>query len=130
MRQTEIDLCKNYIVLVSKETTRGSMLTCRVGSPHSGAPLPGQYGLHLPNTLRRFLSWLKHQMPVLDAKDLLPLGIQVFKGVITCGNASTPSLLVAEFSVCQGTFSITRVSSSCLSSCRYSMKRQTGQVKT
>lgn len=51
-------------------------------------------------------------MPVLDAKDLLPLGIQVFKGVITFGNASTPSLLVTEFSVCQGTFSITRVSSS------------------
>jgi hypothetical protein len=49
-------------------------------------------------------------MPVLDPKELLPLGIQVSKGAITCGNLSTPSLLVAEFSVCQGTFGITQVS--------------------
>jgi len=49
-------------------------------------------------------------MPVLDPKDLLPLGIQVSKGVITCGNLSTPNLLVAEFSVCHGTFGITQVS--------------------
>ncbi|XP_006461147.1 hypothetical protein AGABI2DRAFT_185437 [Agaricus bisporus var. bisporus H97] len=71
----------------------------------------GKYVLHLPRIVHSFFSWLKHQMPVLDAKDLLPLGIQVFKGAITCGNTSTPSLLATEFSVCQGTFGITRARS-------------------
>jgi len=64
----------------------------------------------IPSTIQQLLAWFKQQMPVLDPKDLLPLGIQVSKGVITCGNLSTPNLLVAEFSVCHGTFGITQVS--------------------
>ena len=66
--------------------------------------------IRVPTVMKRFLAWFKQQMPVLDLKDLFPLGIRVSKGVITCGNHSTPSLLVAEFGVCHGTFGITQVS--------------------
>lgn len=67
--------------------------------------------LRVPATIQQVFTWFKQQMPVLDPKELLPLGIQVSKGVITCGNLSTPSLLVAEFSVCQGSFGITQARS-------------------
>ncbi|KAG6849567.1 hypothetical protein H0H93_007348 [Arthromyces matolae] len=45
-------------------------------------------------------------MPSLDPKDLLPLGIEITKGAITCGNNSTPNLLVAEFRRSEGTFGL------------------------
>lgn len=112
IRWTGIGLYTNCIDLVSLEAHRKPMLTCQAESPPVNAS-HGKYVLHLPRIVHSCFSWLKHQMPVLDAKDLLPLGIQVFKGAITCGNTSTPSLLATEFSVCQGTFGITRASWSC-----------------
>ncbi|RDB25364.1 Protein CSF1 [Hypsizygus marmoreus] len=62
--------------------------------------------LPIPNTLRKASAWLRGQLPNLDPKDLLPLGIEVIKGAITCGNSSTPNLLVAEFQRAEGTFGI------------------------
>ncbi|KXN92475.1 Protein CSF1 [Leucoagaricus sp. SymC.cos] len=69
--------------------------------------------LRIPARIQQAFSWFKKQLPVLDPKELLPLGIHVSKGAITCGNLSTPSLLVAEFGVCQGTFGITQAKSKC-----------------
>lgn len=59
-----------------------------------------------PGFLKRALVWLKLQLPNFDPKNLLPMGIEATKGAIICGNASTPSLLVAEFSKVEGTYGI------------------------
>ena len=63
----------------------------------------------LPLTIRKAVTWVKRQLPNLDPKDLLPLGIEVDKGAIICGNSSTPNLLVAEFQRTEGTFGIVEV---------------------
>lgn len=51
-------------------------------------------------------------MPSLDPKDLLPLGIEVSKGVVVVGNESTPTLLRADFKSAEGTYGVVPV---CLS---------------
>ncbi|KAI0035556.1 hypothetical protein K488DRAFT_82999 [Vararia minispora EC-137] len=58
----------------------------------------------VPRVLTRAMDYLKSQLPDLDFKSLLPLSFAVKTGVITCGNVSTPSLLVAEFSSADGSF--------------------------
>lgn len=50
------------------------------------------------------------QLPNFDPKNLLPMGLEVSKGAIICGNASAPNLLIAEFSEAQGTYGIVQVS--------------------
>ncbi|KAJ7462379.1 hypothetical protein B0H11DRAFT_1923358 [Mycena galericulata] len=62
--------------------------------------------LHLPFAVQNAWHWVRRQLPTLDPKDLLPLGIEVTKGAITCGNPSTPNLLVAEFHRTEGMFGI------------------------
>ena len=52
---------------------------------------------------------LRQQMPSLDPKDLLPLGIEVRKGAIVVGNESTPTLLCADFKSAEGTYGIVPV---------------------
>ncbi|KAF5393264.1 hypothetical protein D9757_000624 [Collybiopsis confluens] len=59
-----------------------------------------------PTFIKTLISRIREQLPNLDPKDLLPLGIQVSKGAIICGNPSTPNLLVAEFKRMEGTFGI------------------------
>lgn len=54
---------------------------------------------------------MKEQLPSLDPKDLLPVGIDATKCAIVCGNGSTPSLLVAEFQRTDGTFGIVQARS-------------------
>lgn len=53
--------------------------------------------IRIPSVIRNAIAWIRIQLPQLDPKDLLPLGIDVERGVIIIGNPSTPSLLVAEF---------------------------------
>lgn len=55
------------------------------------------------------MAWFRQQLPNLDPKDLLPIGIEVTEGSIICGNTSTPSLLVAEFRRSSGTFGVVPV---------------------
>ncbi|KAK7057149.1 hypothetical protein R3P38DRAFT_1162521 [Favolaschia claudopus] len=62
--------------------------------------------IHVPVTFQRVWRWIRRQLPTLDPKDLLPLGLEVMKGAIICGNPSTPNLLVAEFRRTEGTFGI------------------------
>ena len=64
-----------------------------------------------PRLIRNAYRWFKQQLPSIDPKDLLPIGIDANKGVILCGNGSTPSLLVAEFSRAEGTFGIVQARS-------------------
>jgi hypothetical protein len=64
-----------------------------------------------PPFIRTALIWLKRQLPSLDPKDLLPIGIDATQGAIVCGNGSTPDLLVAEFSQAHGTFGIVQARS-------------------
>ncbi|KZT28945.1 hypothetical protein NEOLEDRAFT_1057065 [Neolentinus lepideus HHB14362 ss-1] len=59
-----------------------------------------------PLFLRRTVTWVKGQLPRLDPTDFLPLGIEVNKAAIICGNASTRNLLVVEFKDAEGTFGI------------------------
>ncbi|EAU91786.1 hypothetical protein CC1G_04554 [Coprinopsis cinerea okayama7 len=66
----------------------------------------GKRSLPIPLTIQRAFNWLKNQLPSLDPKDLLPLGVEVTTGAIILGNASTPSLLVAEFQNADGTFGV------------------------
>ncbi|KAJ3575090.1 hypothetical protein NP233_g1335 [Leucocoprinus birnbaumii] len=109
LAQMEESLGRN--ISRSTDRNRSSQRLNRFESMPSRAQAAQKRALRVPATIQQLFTWLKQQMPVLDPKELLPLGIQVSKGVITCGNLSTPSLLVAEFSVCQGTFGITQARS-------------------
>ncbi|KAF9465079.1 hypothetical protein BDZ94DRAFT_1351083 [Collybia nuda] len=64
--------------------------------------------LRMPYGVRATIAWIKRQLPNLDPKDLLPLGVEVIKGAIVCGNSSTPNLLVAEFRRTEGTFGVVK----------------------
>ncbi|RPD53525.1 hypothetical protein L227DRAFT_535889, partial [Lentinus tigrinus ALCF2SS1-6] len=59
-----------------------------------------------PTWVKRAANWVRQQMPNLDPKDLLPISLEVTKGAITIGNASTPNLLIAEFQRAEGTYGI------------------------
>ncbi|KAH8080285.1 hypothetical protein BXZ70DRAFT_901408 [Cristinia sonorae] len=59
-----------------------------------------------PNFIKRAFAWVASQLPNFDPKDLLPLSIEATTAAITLGNASTPSLLVAEFRRAQGVFGV------------------------
>ncbi|OSD07084.1 hypothetical protein PYCCODRAFT_793525 [Trametes coccinea BRFM310] len=59
-----------------------------------------------PTFVKRGVSWMQKQLPNLDPKDLLPISLEVVKGAITIGNASTPNLLAAEFQRAEGTYGI------------------------
>jgi hypothetical protein len=72
-------------------------------------PALGRRALPIPGAVRNAFGWVKHQLPNLDPKDLLPFGIEAIKGAIICGNSSTPNLLVAEFQRSEGTFGIVEV---------------------
>ncbi len=61
---------------------------------------------HTPTFIKRSVAWVQGQLPSLDPKNLLPISIEVTKGAITIGNASTPNLLVAEFRRAEGTYGI------------------------
>ncbi|KAJ7251502.1 hypothetical protein B0H12DRAFT_1296299 [Mycena haematopus] len=71
---------------------------------YSVSVFAGSFGL--PVAFQRAWHWVRRQLPTLDPKDLLPLGIEVTKGAIICGNPSTPNLLVAEFRRTEGMFGI------------------------
>lgn len=55
------------------------------------------------------LEWLRSQLPRIEFKDLLPISMEVEKGAIICGNASTPNLLVAEYKKAEGTYGVVPV---------------------
>lgn len=65
--------------------------------------------LRMPAFVRMSLEWFRRQLPTLDPKDMLPLGIDIQTGAIILGNPSTPSLLVAEFRNALGTYGIVPV---------------------
>ncbi|KAI6040347.1 hypothetical protein EDC04DRAFT_2894324 [Pisolithus marmoratus] len=82
----------------------------------------GLEGLYPPNVLSNIkappiihaaLNWVKRQMPYIDPKALLPLSIEAFKCSITCGNPSTPSLMIVECHRTNGTFGIVPARSKC-----------------
>jgi len=62
-----------------------------------------------PSVFRNALEWLRSQLPRIEFKDLLPISMEVEKGVIMCGNASTPNLLVAEYKKAEGTYGVVPV---------------------
>lgn len=62
-----------------------------------------------PSVLRNALEWLRSQLPRIEFKDLLPISMEVEKGAIICGNASTPNLLVAEYKKAEGTYGVVPV---------------------
>ncbi|KAI0633565.1 hypothetical protein C8Q77DRAFT_1157760 [Trametes polyzona] len=59
-----------------------------------------------PTFVKRGVGWVQQQLPNLDPKDLLPISLEVVKGAITIGNASTANLLAAEFQRGEGTYGI------------------------
>lgn len=67
-------------------------------------PTFGSTPFAMHDRIRRAVDWVRGQLPDLDPKSLLPLSFYVRKGIITCGNISTPSLLVAEFTTADGAF--------------------------
>ncbi|CAK5265757.1 unnamed protein product [Mycena citricolor] len=62
--------------------------------------------LRLPVAIQRAWTWIRRQMPTLDVKDLLPLGIDVTKGAITCGNSSVENIMVVQFQRTEGMFGV------------------------
>ncbi|KAH7874742.1 uncharacterized protein C8R40DRAFT_1171340 [Lentinula edodes] len=78
-----------------------------LNTPVAAASLvPSSLRTRTPIFLTNLVTWIRGQLPNLDPKDLLPLGIDINKGAIICGNPSTPNLLVAEFQHGSGTFGI------------------------
>lgn len=81
----------------------------------SGEPFPlyppslVRTSIQLPGFLKKAWVWLKAQLPNLDPKELLPLGLSIRTGAIILGNPSTPNLLVVEFQNAAGTFGIVSV---------------------
>ncbi|KAF5370617.1 hypothetical protein D9758_002040 [Tetrapyrgos nigripes] len=75
-------------------------------APTAPSLITSSLRFHTPGFLQNVISWIRRQLPNLDPKDLLPLGIEVVKGAIICGNSSTPNLLVAEFQRSDGTFGV------------------------
>ena len=73
-------------------------------------PTFGPTSFAMPDRVRRAVDWVRSQLPDLDPKSLLPLSFSVRKGIITCGNISTPSLLVAEFTTADGAYGNLHVS--------------------
>ncbi|KAK0195692.1 hypothetical protein F5146DRAFT_1101121 [Armillaria mellea] len=76
-------------------------------TPHPSSVL-GALRLRTPTLLQDAFAWFKRQLPTLDPKELLPLGLDAAKGVIICGNNSTPNLLVAEFQRAEGNLGISQ----------------------
>ncbi|KAJ6593973.1 hypothetical protein B0H19DRAFT_1365929 [Mycena capillaripes] len=111
-------LCNRTAAYDAIVTQMGAKLPTRPTSRNTGrqssqrSTLPGYSPSNLPGTLRLPVAvqnawhWVRRQLPTLDPKDLLPLGIEVVKGAIICGNPSTPNLLVAEFRRTEGMFGI------------------------
>ena len=62
-----------------------------------------------PSSIRRTLEWFRSQLPRIEFNDLLPISMEVEKGAIICGNASTPNLLIAEYTKAEGTYGIVPV---------------------
>ena len=65
--------------------------------------------IRAPPLIHAALAWIKRQTPYLDPNDILPIALELSKVAITCGNPSTPSLLVAECHRAEGTFGIVQV---------------------
>ena len=74
-----------------------------------------------PKFLKGWIIALRQQMPSLDPKDLLPLGIEIRKGAIVVGNESTPTLLCADFKSAEGTYGIVPVCQAYLLSFLFTM---------
>jgi hypothetical protein len=74
------------------------------------APFLAFFPRHIttPQAVQNLIHWFKRQLPYLDPKDVLPIGIDVIKGKIICGNFAVPNLLVAEFTSAEGRFGITQ----------------------
>ncbi|KAH8828053.1 hypothetical protein DL96DRAFT_1601498 [Flagelloscypha sp. PMI_526] len=64
-----------------------------------------------PRRIQSAVDWMRKQLPHLDPKDLLPLGLHISKGAIVIGNASTPNLLVADFKTAKGNFGVVQARS-------------------
>ncbi|KAK0226200.1 hypothetical protein IW262DRAFT_1457427 [Armillaria fumosa] len=98
-----------------QKTRRGST-ECRQSfqTMDFGTPVPhpssvlGVLRLRTPTFLQDAFTWFKRQLPTLDPKELLPIGLDAAKGVIICGNNSTPNLLVAEFQKAEGNLGISQ----------------------
>jgi hypothetical protein len=67
------------------------------------------FSVTTPDFIKVALSWIGRQLPNLDPKDLLPVGIEATNSAIICGNPSTPELLVSEFRKAEGTYGLVPV---------------------
>ncbi|KAG0707320.1 hypothetical protein DFH29DRAFT_995117 [Suillus ampliporus] len=76
-------------------------------------PPPALSNIKAPPVIHAALAWIKRQTPYLDPNDILPIALELSKVAITCGNPSTPSLLVAECHRAEGTFGIVQARSKC-----------------
>ncbi|KAG1828967.1 hypothetical protein EV424DRAFT_1507935 [Suillus variegatus] len=76
-------------------------------------PPPALANIKAPPVIHAALAWIKRQTPYLDPNDILPIALEMSKVAITCGNPSTPSLLVAECHRVEGTFGIVQARSKC-----------------
>ncbi|THH20420.1 hypothetical protein EW146_g951 [Bondarzewia mesenterica] len=62
--------------------------------------------LKTPRFIHNISERIRTQLPNLDPKTMFPISFEGSKGAILCGNASTPSILVAEFRYAKGVFGI------------------------
>ena len=97
-------MCYQFIALASLAHKSSSESTSPFYSPH----VTGE-SLRMPAFVKTSLAWFRQQLPSLDPKDMLPLGIDIQTGAIILGNHSTPNLLVAEFRNASGTYGIVPV---------------------
>ncbi|KAI5121559.1 hypothetical protein M0805_000740 [Coniferiporia weirii] len=73
---------------------------------YSTTALRALSAIRFPSFLRRLVGRIKHQLPDLDPKSLLPLSFEATKGAITMGNHTTQNLFMAQFVQASGTYGI------------------------
>ncbi|KAI0267154.1 hypothetical protein BC834DRAFT_969170 [Gloeopeniophorella convolvens] len=71
---------------------------------HSASARTPLIPLSTPKFVSAFAGWFRSQLPGFDFKNLLPVSFEGINGYIVCGNNSTSSIMVAEFSRADGMF--------------------------
>jgi hypothetical protein len=71
---------------------------------------------------------MEHQLPSLDVRDIMPVGLEASRAAIVCGNESTPELLVSEFRHAEGTYGFVQVSTCNLVTLSYPRVHLSGEI--
>lgn len=91
-----------FVCFIAPHSTSGT-LSARARAFRKYLKLPFQLLGYLPK-------WAIGQLPTLQLKDVVPVGINILRGAVIMGNDSTPSIFIGNFRRASGTFGLQPVS--------------------